>query len=309
MVKRFIGILTVLCSFIFTKQAFAQQDSTFEALLKQVNLDEIFGTELPAKKSYFKVGLSYINNYVYAGRTGDTSNYPYLTPTIEYNHKTGLYASISNSFLAQNTFTIDLTSLALGYSFDIGKKASSNVYIGKYFYANNSNNTLSNVGFNAGSITTYTTKYCNINAALNFLFGTKTDFTFQLSIDKTFYLADSNKNNWSITPAISVLSSTTGFNQNYRAKDLNLAAPPNSKITISSPSNFQLMSYELSAALSYDNEKWGAYIIPSYAIPVNAISTTYTITTSTRPPLQQTTTSAESLSNKFYTEVGIYYKF
>ena len=77
----------------------------------------------------------------------------------------------------------------------------------------------------------------------------------------------------------------------------------------------KLLDYEISVPLYYRGKKWGFFFIPTYAIPQSPITYETTVKTtitangnsvSTTKVLPQ---AVESLSNVFYGEIGVTYKF
>ena len=302
--KQSFCFFVCVLSFFYTQ---AQKDTSFNKLLDSLNLDELFGDVQP-KKSYFKIQTSYLTNYVYGGRK-DTIDYPYLTPSIEYNHKSGLYANASLSYLANNNSRIDVSNIELGYSSDTIGKFSGSVYLNKSFYNNNSKNVQSDVNLTAGLNIVFDAKYFNLTSAASLLIGSGNDFALTLSADHTFYLHNDAKYSLTITPAVATYFGGTGFYQTNKIRRVNRdGVPINASFTITSPQKFQLLSYEFSAPIYFDKDKWGLFFTPTYAIAVNPVITSYKLTGPNGGILKQGTVT-EKLSNSFFAEFGIYYKF
>jgi len=75
-----------------------------------------------------------------------------------------------------------------------------------------------------------------------------------------------------------------------------------------------LLDYEVSVPLYYRGKKWGFFFIPTYAIPRSPITyetTIKTTITANGNSVSNTRVSqaVESLSNVFYGEIGVTYKF
>ena len=308
--KKNILFLAICFCILNCCNAYTQADTSFNKILDSLNLDDLFG-KLQLKKSYIKIQTSYLTNYVYGGRK-DAITYPYLTPSIEYNHKSGLYASASLSYLANNNSRIDVSNIELGYSSDTIGKFSGSVFLNKSFYNSNSKNVQSDVNLTTGLSIVFDAKYVNLTAAASLIIGSGNDFALTLSADHTFYLHDDAKYSLSITPTVATYFGGTGFYQTGKVKKRNNNLPPGTTYTITSPQKFQLLSYEFTVPIYFDKDKWGLFFTPTYAIAVNPVITSYKFTLRNGNPLpgpNATGTIAEQLSNSFFAEFGVYYKF
>lgn len=296
----------------------AQTDTTFEKLLASVNLDELFGSELlSTKKSSLKLQANYLTNYVYGGRKDTSTTYPYFTPSLEYTHKSGFFAVASFSFLTNDSSRLDATNLELGYSNDKIKNLSLTGYISRSFYNTSSRNIQSDVKWIVGSSIGYDAKFLNINIAPSLMIGSQNDFALSLSADKLITLKEEEKYALTINPNLAAYFGSTGFYQSTKVKGRRNNTQQQGNLTVTSPEKFQMLSYELSLPLYYDRENWGIYFNPTYAIPVNPITTTYKITgpngnlipSNLLGGIPNPSTSIEKLSNNFFAEIGVYYKF
>jgi hypothetical protein len=313
-------ILLCLLAICLTK-AYSQEDSLLydKNFLDNISLADLLGISKP--KSHFKIQTSYLSNYVYAGRK-ETVAVPYLTSMLEFNHKSGVYASASTSFLSNNHHKLDVWSLSGGYSFDKSHHFGGSVYINKIFYADSSKNVQSDINFSMGGSLTYDTKYLNFVASPSFMFGTKIDFALAISLDHSFDLANDTSNYlFSITPSFATYFGSSGYYQSYKKNSNNRNRRDNLQqitITSSAPNTFQLMSYEFSLPLNYDRLKWGLFFSPTYVIATNPIITTNTASSRNgrNIPLPITVSGetisskeTEPISNSFFVELGFYYKF
>lgn len=294
--------------FLISITTFAQKDTTKYSFLDSINLDDLF--KLRDGESYFKFQASYLTNSVYAGRK-DTAALPYFTPSIEYNHKSGLYFGASISYLANNNSKIDLWSLDAGYSFNIIKKLSANIYINKPFYNSNSRNVQSDVNFYTGATLTYDTKLINLSATGNVMFGSENDFSLIFTLDHQFSWDGKKDAIWTISPMLNTYLGSVGFYQNYKFQRVNPRnnLPQTVNVTISSPNQFQVLSYEFSLPIYFDKIKWGVFLHPTFAIPVNPVITTYKATGPFGGVIIPETKITENISNTLFAEFGIYFKF
>lgn len=309
MVKTKFGLWVLQASFFFLSiTTFAQKDTSKYSFLDSINLDDLF--KLRERESYFKFQASYLTNSVYAGRK-DTIALPYFTPSIEYNHKSGLYLGASISYLANSNSRIDLWSLDAGYNFNIAKKLSASVYAAKPFYNSNSRNVQSDVNFYTGGTLSYETKFLNISATGNIMFGSENDFSLIITLDHQFSWDGKKDANWTISPMLNTYLGSVGFYQNYKFQRINPQnnLPQTVNVTISSPNQFQVLSYEFSLPIYFDKTKWGIFLNPTFAIPVNPVVTTYKATGPFGGVIIPETKITENISNTLFAEFGVYYKF
>ncbi len=309
MLQSKLGLHIILASiFLCSISSFAQKDTSNYSFLDSINLEDLF--KLREKESYFKFQTSYLTNSVYAGRK-DTVALPYFTPSVEYNHKSGLYLAASISYLTNNNSRIDLWSLDAGYSFELFKKLSANIYINKPFYNSSSSNVQSNITLYTGGSLSYDAKLINISASGNIMFGSENDFSLILSLDHQFNWDGKNDVNWSITPMLNTYLGSVGYYQNYKFNRINPRnnLPQTVNVVISSPNRFQILSYEFSSPIYFDKTKWGFYLNPTFAIPVNPIITSYKATGPNGGTVIPETKITENISNTLFAEFGLYFKF
>lgn len=272
-----------------------------------------------AEKSYFKAGLGYLSNSVYYGRK-DSLATPYLTPSIGYYHKSGVYANVSLSYLASKESRIDLYTLEAGYEFDITKKLSGTLYADKYFYNQSSTNIQSDIKGNGGFALSYDFGALQLNTGADVMFANKTDFSLNAGVSRDFTIGEED-NQWTITPTVTTYLSTLNFYEGYtnRRAGKNAQAANGGTITTNTvvtnrSTGLTLLDYELSVPVSYEAKKWGLSFTPTLALPTNPIytSTTVTLTPRIGTPISQTRnttpTSEKDLSSVFYAEFSLYFK-
>jgi hypothetical protein len=302
MYKQKIASLVLLICFCLNKVSAQSQDSILNAIKDLMK-------ETTPKKSYFKAQTSYLTNVVFNGRK-DTATLPYLMPSIEYNHKSGLYINATLSYLANKQSRIDVFDLTAGYNFETeNQKFYGTAYVNKSFYNNSSNNVQSDVNGNLGAFATYVTDVVSFSTSLNLMFSSTTDLNLNFGIEKLINLNEDET--WSITPSVTANFAGTGFYQSFNGKRIGrFGQPVNSRVEISSPKKFQLMAYELSSSINYDAENWGFYVTPYYAIATNPVTTITTVkgpAGNVLPGFPRV--NLEKIENSFFAEFGIYVKF
>ncbi len=276
-----------------------------------------------SSRSYFKAEGNFVNSSVYLGRK-DSLTLPYITPSIGYYNKSGVYVSASVAYSTSDK-RIDYFSLDAGYEFDISKKLSGSVYGNKTFYNDSSNNVSSNIGGSMGAGLTYDFDVVQFHTGFDLSFASKPDYGVNFSVARSFYLGEDGKQ-WTVSPSVVANFNTLNFYEDYTSKTAGKKQKKNplvtsvtstTTITNKNANTLTLMDYEISIPVSYDTKKWGVYFTPTLAIPQNAIYTSTTSTIKFRNPATPTQTvttnstpdSEKKLTSHFYAEVGVYFKF
>jgi hypothetical protein len=271
--------------------------------------------------SYFKGSGSYLSNAVYNGRQ-DSLITPYITPSVGYYDKSGFYAAASLSYLSNSSGSrIDLFSLDAGYDFSLNDQWSGSVYAEKSFYNQSSTAIQSDIKGSLGGNLTYDFGLLQCTAGTDLLFAKKADISANFGLAHAFTLGEEGSL-FTISPTVFANLSTLHFYEGYTNRKAGKKAAqliPNLQsveaITTVNNNKFTLLDYELSLPITYDGEKMGFYITPTYAIPQNPIYTTTTTTiklrngTQTSQTVDSTPQAEKNLQNNFYLELGFYIKF
>jgi hypothetical protein len=283
-----------------------------QCLLAQNNSD--------STHSYWKASMDYLSNAVYNGRK-DSTALPYFTPSIGYYHKSGWYISASAAYAtAANENRIDYFSFDAGYNFSINN-FSGDVRANKTFYNAQSTAIKSDIKGGFGTDVSYDLHVFQVGASADVIFDNKTDFAFNANIAHAFTWGPTLQQ-WSITPTLAANFSSLYFYEGYTNRRVGKAIKkinPNvvtvKATTVVPNPGITLLDYEASLPLTYDAKKWGIAFTPTYAIPVNKIETTTTATytlknRTTYTTINNTTPASEkNLSNTFYAELTVYFKF
>lgn len=283
--------------------------------------------------SYFKARLGYLSNNVYNGRK-DSLIVPYLTPTVEYFHTSGLFAKISASYLASSyAQRIDLYELETGYQFELNDSFSGSISISKPFYNSTSVSVQSETkGMLSTGFSWNIVNAVSLNVAASYIFTTGlADKSFTTGLSHEFVFGKNKE--WSIEPAATVNFSTRNYYEQYtknrrlktgkikNSKDSTVTNTGNQRvvvtttITILNANKLSMMDSELSLSLYFDTGKWSLFATPIFAIPINA-ATYVTTATTDKTLLNGTTThntrsvnSTEKIGSTFYIEAGVSYRF
>jgi hypothetical protein len=278
------------------------QAKLFDSLLAQLdsipNLDEFLDNE---KKTTISFQSKYINNYVWLGRA-DSAGLPYLTNSIDFTHKSGIFASVLAAYTTNAKAAIDYYSFDIGYNFNVTKKLDATVAISKPWYVTGSRNATSDVNWSLGVSANYKNKIANISAGLYSMFSSKTDNSLTLGLDHSFVIDDSSYQ-INITPTFMAFWGSQSYYNSKKTRN------PNRNAQVTTTQKFELLSLEFSLPLTFDKQNWGISFTPTFAIPKNPYTETLVTLKPNGQPIGPVITSYESLQNQFFWELGFYIKF
>ncbi len=264
------------------------------------------------ESSSIKASFSYLSNMVFMGRA-DSLAMPYAIPTLGYYHKSGLYLSSSVAYLLQESQQrVDYFSFDLGYEFDLTKKLSGEITANRLIFTDQSVAIRSDIKGDVGASFTYDFDLFEIESNSFLYFATKADFATSLGILKTFELP-SKKGKWTIEPKALVNFCTTNYFEGYLQRDANIkrkatSNPASISVTVKNP-GFTLMDYEIMLPISFEEEKWGANLSCTYAIPRNTIYTSTSLTTGKKTTTTDSTSQMEKdLRKLFYVQLEFHLK-
>ena len=258
-------------------------------------------------KSYFNASLNFINNSVYYGRKDSVAT-PYLTPSIGYYHRSGLYVEGSFSYLVSTgNSRVDLSTIGAGYDFSIGN-FQGQIAAEKFFYNSSSTNVKAEVQGDISAMALYDVGFMETFLQAGINFGTKNDNWLSWGIDHRFTLADEKLE---ITPSF-VLNATTrnlyaSYFGNRRFRPKKGMQPPTVTATLQDASKLSLQNYELSMPFSYTVKNFTIGITPYYSIPANPAVVTIKIKPVIGPT--QTRVITEKTENIFYFSLDAAIKF
>jgi hypothetical protein len=253
--------------------------------------------ETPEKRSYGKVSLEFINRSVYLGRM-DSVTTAYLTPSIGYYDKSGVFVSGAASYLAhsgENRF--DIFNIDAGYEFSIGN-FNGEITAEKSFYSSNSTNVRSEVKGNLTAQASYDFGFIESSLQPGINFGNKNDYFLEWKVDHDF-TAVANK--LIITPSFLLNATTRNFYGSYYGKrKLKKKNGPGlaGSVSVKDASKLKLMNYELSLPFYYTIRNFSIGFAPSYSIASNPALITIITKPASGPPVTNTIT--EKIKNLFY---------
>jgi len=304
MIPNFYKILFASLLSSVTTIAFSQNTHTDTTKTKS-------DTTRTIKKSSFKIGVDFVNNNVFMGRT-DTTITPVITPNFKYTLKSGLYFSGSLDFVTnRKTKKLDGGNVAMGYDFDLTDDLSGGVSFTKLFFSKTStqvNSAISstvnaNLDYDINDIITpsisvdYNINKQGVNNDINLNLGLSHDFIAEgVFGDKDIVL---------ISPMVVANTGTQNFYDGYiQRKNLKNAKRAAAQTTLlnayyASLSEFKVLDYEYSVPMEYKTGKIIFHFTPTYAIAENQFKSAAVVKA----------LGLSAQSSVFYFEIGVALKF
>lgn len=274
-----------------------------------------------SKKSYFKLSMGYLSNYVYNGRIDSIAS-PYIKPSIGYLNENGFNASVTGYYLnLAKEHKFDFVSLDVNYEYKFNDNFSMGLFANRTFYQKSSNFIKSNIIGDLGSNVDYDLGFIELYVGADLLFSQKKDFALDVELDHEFSFKNKN-NEFKIIPTLSINFSSLNYYEGYLNKKNGKKNAPNnsgissfSALTTVDNNRFTLLDYEFSAPLTYEIKHFILFVTPTFAVPKNTINTTTVTTTKfidgTESSITKNSTSQEEyeLKSNFFIEFGGCYKF
>lgn len=264
------------------------------------------------RNSHWIAELAYQSNDVYLGRR-DSVSVPYITPSIGYHDKSGLFLTGSFSYLPKTGMTrIDVVSIESGYSYT-SDDLSAEVSVAKDFYSDQSYAVNSEIKGRVSAHLSYDLGFVEPSVDLGASFAENTDVGLGFGLEHSFSFL---KEKLEIDPAFRANMGTQNYYANYYSKrrysaKRNATKGNNAASTMANLANasrFQVMDYEWESSMEYKLDKRIKFsFTPTLAIPVNP--STVTLVTRSSGNTTSSTTSTEDLSPAFYFSLGVSYTF
>lgn len=290
--------LTVLISIFFS--------FSFQGLRAQKKDDD-----LKIATSHWETGISYLSNSVYLGRT-DSLKIPYISPSIGYFDKSGLYITGSLSYLNSSTQSqIDLFALEAGYTFS-ANNMDGYISLSKDFYNTKSYGVKSETKGSLNGFLDYNLGFIKPSVQAEIAFSSKPDYSTGLGLEHTFSAADDKLE---ITPSFLLFASTQNYYNSYYSKrkySSNRKRGNNTSAqfitaTLPNAGEFKIRDYEFSVPVNYTVGSFTFNFTPTFAVPTNP--TTVIFTGKSANNVSYTKTYNEKLSNVFYFSTGVTFSF
>jgi hypothetical protein len=225
------------------------------------------------KKNNFKISTTGGNNLIQKGKKSQKQQY-YLTPTLGYSHKSGLYANLSTTYLAnQGKKPWDDVSIGTGYGHSFGDHFSmdADYSYGHYFSSKQVSSS------EANSLTLSISWSGNIltpTLSANYSFGEVKDITYDLGLSHSFDFTGIFGKTDALSIPVNFGSSagTSNFYQNYVKKNSikkknGTTVSPNEINT-----SFRLTSVSFGTGITYTNHHLSYVFTINYTESTNNVS-------------------------------------
>jgi|GEM_PF-489822 len=300
-------IIILLSCFAFTVFGSSLADSLKRDTVKKT----ISLKDTVTAKASFKLGLDFISDNVFMGRTGPVAT-PTIAPVAKYTFGSGLFFSGTVDFIPNNKATskLDGGDIAAGWDFDITDDISAGASFTKMFYNTNSNQIGSaissvfnvNLDYNIADIITptvsidYNTNKTGISNDLFFSFGLSHDFLAR----KIF----GEKDLILISPMVAGNIGTQNFYDAFITKKVfknaKRTATQDQLITAfeTNLNKSKLLDYEVSVPVEYKSGHFIFTFTPTYAFVENGFK-----------PAAATALGLTNATSVFYFTTGVSLKF
>jgi hypothetical protein len=216
-IETHIGFLfTYAMNFIFRCSLILLVNSFYFGAFAQLRDSNLKDSTNHSKKVFLGVGVQYISNLTYAGRT-DLSSVPIALPTLTLVSKSGLFLGTAGYLnLGSQNFSMDGLSISPGYVFSLGenKKFGGVISATQYFFKDNSPVILSSFNTTTDLQVSYAPSLAKFTFSTSYQFGKITNDLIN-SIDVSKELSITRNKNLSILPTISYMTGTQSFTETY----------------------------------------------------------------------------------------------
>jgi hypothetical protein len=276
------------------------------------------------KESYFKAGISFLNNNVFVGRT-DTVVSPSLSSKISYTLKSGIYFSGGiDYFTTRKTNALDGGNIEAGYDYSINDDLNGGVSFTKLFYNANSTRVSASISSELNAYLDYDIADI-ITPAINIGYsiaksGFKNDILLNPKLSRDFAFENimgKKRDLLLISPEVAMNAGTQNFYDGYltklttknrRSSGLTAAElviyNQNLKNYKTYLGKFSVLDYELSVPVVYKSGHVIFSFTPTFVFPQNGLLAPEN---AYQKAIQKGIPSLQS--SEFYFETGVTIKF
>lgn len=292
-------------------------------LLMLISSNLFAQVDTASEKSFFKAGITFLNNNVFLGRA-DTVKAPTLLPVISYTFQSGLYLSGSLYYVTnRKTKPFDGGDLEAGYNYSITDKLEAGASFTKIFNSSNSTRVNSSLSSIANAYVDYNVADI-ITAAIsiNYSFskkGFKNDVLLNQNLSHDFAVEGifATEDLLTISPTAGLNAGTQNFYEGYLTNRVNRTKKTSKLVGQEiilynmqlaqyqqDLNKFKMLDVEIAVPMVYKLNNFNFSFIPTYAFPENGLASPQTkiqkLIQQGIPPLK---------SNIFYFESGVSLKF
>ncbi len=270
---------------------------------------------LSPKKAYLKLGLNFISNNVYLGRS-DTVGTPTLSPSVKYSFKNGLYLSGDLDIITNRPKNkLDGGNVEVGYDYIGDGNLDWGASLTKLFFNANSTQVSSSISSELNAYVDYDlaeiiTPLVSISYQIAKSGGTG-DILLNPGLSHDFLMKSifGNDDKLLISPQAGLNAGTQNFYSEYLIRKGKL----NRKTVNAAYANydnqlakFTLLDYEVSIPLVYIAGKFSLTFIPTYAFAQDSLPKSTAAEKLITTAVEKTQPFKTSI---FYIETGVSIKF
>jgi hypothetical protein len=233
---------------------------------------------IEVEKSFVQIGVSFSSRALSSGRDFGVKQY-IISPSINYNHKSGFYTSVTGNILSDASPAYNLTTIGLGYENSINKKWNYAIAYSRNIF---NPDTVGLIKNNINTSLRFGVKYFNASLQYSYLFGNERAHRITTGANADFYKTCSRIiDNISFIPGVLVTFGTANipFNtfsssqfqkgtgvswQQWKIQRLRSRLGTS---TTSKEQTFGLMNIDLIAPITIDIKNVQIGINYNYAIP------------------------------------------
>jgi len=230
------------------------------------------------EKSQVRIGLRYTSDYLYMGRS-DSAKAPYLSPSISYFHKSGIFLRSSLSYLtAKDEGRIDMITFSGGYDY-YAKDLAIGISVSQYFFSDLSYNVMAEMSTYLNTYISYDFSLFILSADASLAFSGETDVFSGLELSRTLYTLNRKL---LVTPSIYMNAGTQYYyNEYYKNRSEQTGSggmgkgkgvgsqPPSTSRQVVASDDFKILDYEAGLNLTYKIKNVRLFISSTWTFPVN----------------------------------------
>ena len=254
-------------------------------------------------KSEIRIGLWYSSDYYFMGRN-DSTPAPYLSPSITYSHKSGMFIRSNISILtSKEQMRVDMFGLTGGYDY-YGERLAWGISLSEYFFSESSYVVQAEMSTYINSFVGYDFSAFTLFADASLGISEGTDLFLGTEVSRIFYILN---NRLSIRPSLTLNAGTQKYYDQYyqyRSTESGFGKGKDGKgkgnqstttnVYLTSAEKFQMLDYEASLQLAYRLQKIRLFTIATWTFPVNPSTI-----------VADNTTQEEILKNGFFWSAGV----
>jgi len=225
------------------------------------------------EKAQFKLGVYYNSNLNYYGRT-DSLRSSGVFPVAELWFNKNIYITAAPIFVNNKLASFEYAGsvATAGVRFGKEKKYTSNIYVVKPIYKENSQ--LVQSALKAQAIATYTwlNKFINVTIGGDAKFSDKVDYGATAGLDHLFRFQLTPNSVLVVNPSAYVNAGTQQFTKTSYKQNGFLFFPGTQQQVTEEVNKFNILSYEVSMPIVYGKGKILFIANPAYVFPQNLIT-------------------------------------